>query len=59
MNSKFDLVLEGHASLDRKIDNLAKSKAERFDLVDFKIDVLNQKIHGVVESLNIKIDGVD
>ena len=65
IDSKFDLVLEGHASLDRKIDDLSQKTAERFDLVDFKIDTLNQKIDGVAadlkvtdERLSAKIDSV-
>ena len=59
IDSKFDLVLEGHASLDRKIDALAQRTEERFDLVDFKIDTLNQKIDAVDERLSKKIDDVD
>ncbi len=40
IDKKFDIVIEGYSTLDRKIDDLAKSTAERFDLVDFKIDTL-------------------
>jgi hypothetical protein len=40
IDKKFDIVIEGCSTLDRKIDDLAKSTAERFDLVDFKIDTL-------------------
>ena len=59
MNSKFDIVIEGHATLNRKIDDLAHITEERFDLVDFKIDTLNQKIDAVDEKLTKKIDAVD
>ena len=66
INSKFDLVLEGYSSLDKKIDDLAQKTEERFDLVDFKIDVLNQKIDSVAADLKAtdkrlsdKIDAVD
>ena len=55
IDSKFNLVLEGYATLDekftRKIDELAKKTEERFDLVDFKIDTLNQKIDSVASDL--------
>ncbi|MCK4620865.1 MAG: hypothetical protein KAT62_01490 [Desulfuromonadales bacterium] len=51
IDSKFDLVLEGYASLDKKIDDLALKTEERFDLVDFKIDTLNEKIDGVAADL--------
>ncbi len=66
IDSKFDLVLEGYSSLDKKIDNLAQKTEERFDLVDFKIDTLNQKIDAVATDLQAtdkrlsdKIDAVD
>jgi len=36
MDSKFSLVLEGHETLNRKIDDLAKRTDERFDLVDLR-----------------------
>ena len=58
IDSKFDLVLEGYAALDRKIDNLAESTEERFNLVDVKIDALNKKIDDVDERLSQKIDAV-
>jgi len=58
MNSKFDLVLEGHESIRGEIRDLAQRTAERFDLVDFKIDTLNQKIDAVDEKLTEKIDNV-
>ena len=38
IDSKFDLVLEGYSSLDKKIDDLAEMMEERFDLLDSKID---------------------
>ncbi len=58
MNSKFDLVLEGHESIRGEIRDLAQKTEERFDLVDFKIDTLNQKIDTVDEKLTRKIDDV-
>ena len=58
IDSKFDLVIEGYDTLDRKIDDLAQKTYERFDLVDFKIDTLNEKIDAVDEKLTKKIDSV-
>lgn len=65
INSKFDLVLEGYSSLDKKIDDLARKTEERFNLVDFKFEVLNNKIDSVAadlkatdERLSGKIDAV-
>ena len=40
MDSKFDNVIEDHATLNMKIDDLANKTEERFDLVDFKIPKL-------------------
>ena len=51
IDSKFDLVIEGYSSLDKKIDDLAQKTEERFDLVDFKIDTLNEKIDSVATDL--------
>jgi outer membrane murein-binding lipoprotein Lpp len=51
IDSKFDLVLEGHDTLNRKIDNLAHKTDERFDLLDLKIEALNQKMDKVATDL--------
>ena len=56
INGKFDLVLEGHESIRGEIRDLAQKTEERFDLVDVKIDALNQKIDNVDERLGKKID---
>ncbi|MEA3544907.1 MAG: hypothetical protein U9R69_06760 [Thermodesulfobacteriota bacterium] len=62
---KIGLIAEGHESLRSEIQELARQTSDRFDLVDFKIDTLNQKIDGVAADLkktdarlNQKIDGV-
>jgi len=44
ISSKFDLVLEGHASLDKKID-------ARFDELSEKIENNSFKIDGLANSL--------
>jgi vacuolar-type H+-ATPase subunit I/STV1 len=51
IDSKFDLVLEGHDTLNRKIDNLAQKTDERFDLLDLKLKALNQKMDKVATDL--------
>ena len=51
INGKFDLVLEGHESIRGEIRDLAQKTEERFDLVDFKIDTLNEKIDAVAADL--------
>jgi len=58
INGKFDLVLEGHESIRGEIRDLAQKTEDRFDLVDVKIDALNQKIDTVDERLSKKIDNV-
>jgi vacuolar-type H+-ATPase subunit I/STV1 len=58
MNSKFDLVLEGHAVLRSEIRELSRKTDERFDMVDFKIDTLNKKIDAVDEKLSMRLDAV-
>ena len=59
IDSKFDLVLEGHDALRQEIRDLAEKTDERFNLVDFKFEVLNKKIDNVDERLSRKIDAVE
>ncbi len=59
IHGKFDLVLEGQEVLAGEIRELGRKTEERFDLVDFKIDTLNQKIDGVEHRLDQKIDGIE
>jgi len=58
MESKLELVVEGHATLRSEIQALAEKTDERFDLVDFKISTLNQKIDDAETRLSLKIDNV-
>ena len=51
MESKLELVVEGHEVLRSGIQALAGKTDERFDLVDFKINVLNEKIDAVATDL--------
>ncbi len=59
ISGKFDLVLEGYAALDRKLDNRFDLLNEKIETNSFKIDVLNQKIDGVEVKLTKKIDSVE
>lgn len=58
MNRKFDLVLEGHAALDRKIDDRFNELKTEIKENSFAIGVLNNKIDDVEERLSKKIDSV-
>ena len=59
INSKFDLVLEGHAALDEKFSKRFNELGEKIEFNSFKIDVLNKKIDDVEDRLNKKIDDVE
>lgn len=58
IRGKFDLVLEGHDTLRKETRDTREELCEKMNLVDFKVDTLNQKIDGVRDDLNQKIDGV-
>ena len=51
INGKFDLILEGHDSLRSELRELSRRTDERFDVVDFKFDVLNKKVDKVAAEL--------
>ena len=59
MNKKFDLVLEGHAVLNKKIDDNAEDVRGNFELVNLKITALNKKLDDNTLELHNKIDGVE
>lgn len=59
MNSKFDLILEGHVGQRQAIDDLDRRTTERFDLVDLKFEALNKKIDTVDQRLSNRIDNVE
>lgn len=58
IRSKFELVLEGHAALDKKIDSRFDELNDKMEHNSFKIDTLNKKIEVVDERLGKKIDAV-
>ena len=51
IRGKFDLVLEGHSSLQKCIENAEQNLNDKISLVDFKVGVLNQKIDVVAADL--------
>jgi archaellum component FlaC len=59
IRGKFDLVLEGHEVLHKEIRDTREELCEKVNLVDFKVETLNQKIDGVRDELGEKIDGVE
>ena len=60
IQSKFELVIEGHAGLHQEIKEMRQDMNERFELVDFKIDTLNKKIDDDVDAkLSKKINDVE
>ena len=51
VKEKFDLILEGHASLNKKIDTVYENLDEKIEMNGLKIDALNRKIDGVASDL--------
>ena len=58
IRGKFDLVLEGHDTLRQEIRDTREELCEKINLVDFKVETLNQKMDGVEKRLDKKIDSV-
>ena len=52
IRGKFDLVLEGHSALDKKIDDRFDEMNEKIEHNSFVIGVLNQKIDAVAADLS-------
>jgi chaperonin cofactor prefoldin len=59
IRGKFELVLEGHESLSRKMDERFDELNEKIEHHSFLLGTLNKKIDGVDNRLNTKIDGVE
>jgi len=55
---KLDIVIEGHEVLRKEIRDTREELCEKIKFVDFKVEVLNQKIDGVRDDLSQKIGGV-
>jgi len=48
---KLDIVVEGHDVLRKEIRDTREELCEKINLVDFKVETLNQKIDGVAADL--------
>jgi hypothetical protein len=51
IRGKFDLVLEGHDTFRQEIQGTREELCEKINLVDFKVETLNQKIDAVAADL--------
>ena len=59
IRGKFELVLEGHDGLRKEIQDTRQELCEKINLVDFKVEALNQKIDSVEDKLIQKIDTLE
>ncbi len=62
INSKFDLVLEGHQVLQRQIEGAREEAREATQRLEFKIDVVNLKVDRLekrVDRLEQRFDGLE
>ena len=58
MNKKFELVLEGHDVLNKKIEDTAAEAREREEQLAFLINTLNGKVDHLAVELRQEIGGV-
>jgi hypothetical protein len=58
IKEKVELILEGHVSLNNKIDRNHQEMNEKFELVDAKIESVNTRLSARIDKLDTKIDGV-
>jgi hypothetical protein len=59
IRGKFDLVLEGYAALNAKIDEHHRQSNEKHDLTAFQLYALKDRIDSVEERLSVRIDAVE
>ena len=45
IDSKLDLVLEGHKALDKEIGDFRKEVGEKFNEVDYKFELVFDELH--------------
>ena len=55
VESKLDLIVEGHQVLDQKIDELRINVDERFTIVDQKFDAVFDELHLIRNDLKEKV----
>lgn len=51
MRGQFSLVLEGHAALHARIDDVRRELVERIDLTDFKVQILTDEVKGLKDDV--------
>ena len=56
IDSKLDLVVEGHFALDKKMEDFRKETNERFNEVDYKIEAVFDELHLIRGELAEKVD---
>lgn len=62
ISGKFDLILEGHTSLDRKMDRIHEELTENIEINNIKIDALSNRMERLerkVDGLEHKVDGLE
>lgn len=55
MDSKIDVILEGHQVLDKKIEDLSNKMDKRFDEVDYKFNIVFDELHLIRNDLKEKV----
>lgn len=55
VDSKIDLVLEGHVALDGKIDGLDKKIEDKFKTVDYKFSIVFDELRIIRNELKEKV----
>lgn len=56
IDSKLDLVIEGHKTLDQKIEKIDGGMNLRFNEVDYKLGVIFDELHIIKNELKAKVD---
>lgn len=62
ISGKFDLILEGHTSLDRKMDRIHEELTEKIEINNIKVDALSNRMERLerkVDGLEHKVDGLE
>ena len=54
-DSKFDLAMEGHEVLDKKIEDFRSEVGGRFDEVDYKFGIVFDELHVIRNELKEKV----
>ncbi len=55
IDSKLDLVLDGHKALDKKLENFKAEVDEKFKVVDYKFEIVLDELHLIRNELKEKV----